>query len=116
LHELRRDIRLELATNRLGNLDKAHPSLAHKFPDTFPNLEIANLYLNPVTSWSKGIKVEPFDFKPREPDIGKILAFCVERLSWKKDKSLKRLYNNVWEGVANRMLMAVCTTNYSWTS
>jgi Holliday junction resolvase YEN1 len=108
LSNFRKDLKLELASNHLGYLDKSHPKLAADFPENFPDPKILSLYLHPSTSWSYGVKVERFDWKPREPKIGEILDFCVERLSWKRATALRRLHSNLFEGVAIRMLASVC--------
>ena len=111
--QLRHDIQLELTNNRLGFLDKTYPALAASFPDSFPDLGIANLYLQPTTSWSDSTtEVEPFDWRPREPSIVSILNFAAERLNWKREHALKRLHSNVFEGAAVRMLASVLSIIY----
>ena len=104
------DIRAELSSNKSQFLDKSYPNLAATIPDNFPDLAIVQLYLHPITSWSSGMKVEPFDWKPREPNIAVILDFCEERLSWKRESSLVRLHKNLFEGVVIRMLALVCVS------
>ncbi|KAJ7499115.1 PIN domain-like protein [Mycena latifolia] len=46
----RDSIRQELRTNSSGLLAKRQPKLADQIPDTFPNLDVAHLYLDPRTS------------------------------------------------------------------
>jgi Holliday junction resolvase YEN1 len=56
LHEewgLWRDaLKAELKSNLSGNLDKRYPKLANEVNSSFPNLDVAELYMDPLTSLS----------------------------------------------------------------
>lgn len=47
LQEWRQDLKVELATNRSGVLSSKHPKLALNISDTFPDLEVVDLYVHP---------------------------------------------------------------------
>ncbi|KAJ6603727.1 hypothetical protein B0H10DRAFT_1957785 [Mycena sp. CBHHK59/15] len=103
----RRDaLRTELQTNSSGLLGKRHPKLAESIPSTFPDLEIAQSYLDPLTSWSSrfvGVAPDPSLWVPREPSIHRISTFCLNRFQW-NNNLLKKLESNLWPGVAFKMI------------
>ncbi|KAJ7772444.1 PIN domain-like protein, partial [Mycena metata] len=112
----RAKLRQELRTNPSGRLAKCQPKLADNIPDTFPNIEVANLYLNPLTSRSVGFtgtKPNTQLWKPIEPLIPTLSAFCSAQFGWYGDDLLKRLNSNLWPGVIFRMLSSVGKKPYS---
>ena len=46
----RRGVASELRTNCSGMLDKCRPRLAQSIPSDFPDINVINLYLTPITS------------------------------------------------------------------
>ncbi|KAJ7321093.1 hypothetical protein DFH08DRAFT_713271, partial [Mycena albidolilacea] len=45
-------LKAELKSNLSGHLDKRYPKLANEVNSGFPNLDVAELYMDPLTSWS----------------------------------------------------------------
>ncbi|KAJ6464723.1 PIN domain-like protein [Mycena vulgaris] len=114
LHAWRQDLRLQLRTNSTGVFARRYPKLATRIPDTFPNVANAFKYLNPLTSWSAEYNgLEPVThWPPREPGIGAITRFCMERFGWGDSRELKRdilrkFRRNLWPGIVQRMLSSV---------
>ncbi|KAJ7501389.1 PIN domain-like protein, partial [Mycena galericulata] len=110
LTQWRADLRQELRENTSGLLDKRHPKLANSIPDTFPSVRISDLYLNPLTSGSPhflGPMPNVTDWRPREPDIPAISAFCTSEFGWSDAHLLKKLNSNLWPGVAFRLISSV---------
>ncbi|KAF7371837.1 hypothetical protein MVEN_00040500 [Mycena venus] len=81
----RNSVRQELRSNSHGRLGRRQPSLAEKILDTFPNLEVVDLYLNPLTSASPG-QIGPMpnvnSWMPREPDIFRLSNLCTALFGW----------------------------------
>ncbi|KAF7371838.1 hypothetical protein MVEN_00040600 [Mycena venus] len=102
----RNSVRQELRSNSHGRLGRRQPSLAEKILDTFPNLEVVDLYLNPLTSASPG-QIGPMpnvnSWMPREPDIFRLSNLCTALFGWSGNGLLKKLNSNLWPGVAFRM-------------
>ncbi|KAJ7832174.1 hypothetical protein B0H14DRAFT_2364842, partial [Mycena olivaceomarginata] len=48
----REALKAELKSNVSGHLDKCYPKLANEVNSSFPNLDFAELYMDPLTSWS----------------------------------------------------------------
>ncbi|KAJ7693366.1 PIN domain-like protein [Mycena rosella] len=106
----RNSLRYELQTNLSGRLDKRQPMLANHILDTFPDLDVANLYLDPLTSRSPefvGQIPNTTHWIPREPSIGEITDFCSVQFGWSGEELLKKLHNNLWPGVTFRLISSV---------
>ncbi|KAJ7462509.1 hypothetical protein FB451DRAFT_1404301 [Mycena latifolia] len=91
-------LREELRTNSSGNLVKRQPKLAMNIPDTFPKLDIAHLYLAPLTSASPeffGEKPDTKRWMPEEPSIRELASFCSIQFGWHGEQLLKKLHNNL---------------------
>ncbi|KAJ7301026.1 hypothetical protein DFH08DRAFT_996446 [Mycena albidolilacea] len=84
LHEalgLWRDaLKAELKSNLSGHLDKYYPKLANEVNSSFPNLDVADLYMDPLTS-------------------------LASRFSGAVPKT-SQLKTNLWPGVVSRMLFS----------
>ncbi|KAJ7924776.1 hypothetical protein B0H13DRAFT_1601333, partial [Mycena leptocephala] len=99
-------LKRELTTNSSGFLNKRHPRLADNINGDFPNLDIIELYTNPLTSWSSsfaGAPPDPSLWIPRKPVVHEVAAFCVVHFGW-QEVILDRLKSNFWPGVALRMI------------
>lgn len=116
---------LELSTNSHGFLPRRCMALTSKLTSAFPDMEVLDLYLAATTSWTIGLGSHVRDtvapsWKPHEPVIHEITAFCQQRLGWSEPaRLLKRFEKVLWGGVICRMLCSVCKflhlvkTNYS---
>ncbi|KAJ6501087.1 PIN domain-like protein, partial [Mycena vitilis] len=103
-------LRRELGTASCKSLNEAHSRLAGRIPDTFPNLRVAESYLNPLTSRSPGFTgplPEVERWQPRDPCIPDVAAFCALRLGWTGHDLLKRLNSALWPGILFRLISSV---------
>ncbi|KAJ6600862.1 hypothetical protein B0H10DRAFT_1958552 [Mycena sp. CBHHK59/15] len=98
----------ELKTNSAGLLEKRQPKLANNIPPDFPDLDVVELYTDPLTSWSSRFAGTPPDtscWTPCEPIVNQISDFCVARFGW-QEVILDRFKSNLWPGVALRMIFS----------
>ncbi|KAJ6485084.1 PIN domain-like protein, partial [Mycena vitilis] len=98
----RDNLRQELRSNSYGHLGKRHPKLANAIPDTFPDIRVVNLYLQPLTSRSPGFTgplPEVQRWRPRAPSIPQISALCSTYLPWNAENLLKKFNSTLWPGV-----------------
>ncbi|KAJ7468333.1 hypothetical protein B0H11DRAFT_2239119 [Mycena galericulata] len=96
----------ELRSNSAGSLDKRHPKLADAFPGNFPDLDVVELYMDPLTSWSSRFTGTPpvtSLWTPAEPDVYQLSAFCAAHFGWQGDIQ-NRFKANLWPGVAFQMI------------
>lgn len=104
----RLDVREELRSGSSGHLGKKYAGLSTRVSSTFPDVDVLNAYVFPLTSWSdggKGPDMAPLIY--RLPDVGGIAAYC-ERFAWGGvSGTLEKLQNNLWEGMCIRMLCKV---------
>ncbi|KAJ7926483.1 PIN domain-like protein, partial [Mycena leptocephala] len=106
----RNSLRQELRTNSSGRLAKRLPKLANSIPDTFPDIQVAELYLNPLTSRSPGFtgpKPVAQLWRPVEPSILQLSVFCSTHFGWNGDQLLKKLNSTLWPAIAFRMISSV---------
>ncbi|KAJ7862752.1 hypothetical protein B0H14DRAFT_3610755 [Mycena olivaceomarginata] len=104
----REALKAELKSNVSGHLDKRYPKLANEVDSSFPNVNVAELYMDPLTSWSSrfsGAVPETSQWIPREPHVDQVSSFCVAHFGW-ESILLDRLKANFWPGVASRMLFS----------
>jgi holliday junction resolvase YEN1 len=109
LSKWRWDIKEQLRTNSGGHLGKKYGGLGVRVPKAFPNLDIVNAYVYPLTSWSDGRHgpdLVPLNY--RVPDVQQIAAFCERLFTWGgMNGTLSKLHNLLWKGVCLRMLFEV---------
>ncbi|KAJ7830401.1 PIN domain-like protein, partial [Mycena leptocephala] len=106
----RNRLRQELRTNSSGHLAKRQLKLADSIPDTFPDIQVADLYLNPLTSRSPGFTgPHPLAqlWRPAEPSIPQLAVFCSTHFGWNGDQLLKKLNSTLWPAIAFRMISSV---------
>ncbi|KAJ6464778.1 hypothetical protein C8R47DRAFT_1201745 [Mycena vitilis] len=107
LSRWRNELRQELRTNSSGHLSKRHPRLADTISDSFPDVRVVNLYLNPLTSRSTGFTgplPSPQLWQPSEPSIPQLAAFASAYLGWNGADLLKKLNSTLWPGVAFKLM------------
>lgn len=100
----------ELRTNSLKFLPFRNPGLAESLSEAqFPNNEVINLYIRPLTSFSPSEDTpNTTKWTSQEPDIEKITSMAVEHLGWRHAKEISQTFhNNLWEGVFTRMILSV---------
>jgi holliday junction resolvase YEN1 len=104
----RLDVREQLRSDSSGYLGKKYAGLLTRVSSTFPDVDILNAYVFPLTSWSdggKGPDLTPMTY--RLPDVSQIAAFC-ERFAWGGvSGTLEKLHNTLWEGMCIKMLCKV---------
>ena len=72
----------ELQTNQSGFLHKCLPVLAASMPLDFPDLNLINLYLNPVTSRLERCKETVATIAEQSPDLVRLAQFVEEHFVW----------------------------------
>ncbi|KAJ8514754.1 hypothetical protein ONZ45_g7739 [Pleurotus djamor] len=96
----------ELRTDARGFLGKKYVALSKKIPDTFPNLEVLESYVKPITSEKLGRAIElnqPMWVK--EPDLGKLAETCEFYFEWGyREAIIKRFRTVIWPSVVLRIL------------
>ena len=117
--ELRDHICSELSTNSRGFLAFCHPAIATRFPETFPDRDVLELYHNPAISTSSRELVNsvgPAGSWPfREPSIAGIAQFGRDNFGWKVEAKLKEGMSRMWEGVLCQMLYSVrCSSKFHY--
>jgi Holliday junction resolvase YEN1 len=112
----RNNLRHELRTNASGSLPKRQPRLADSILDRFPDAQIADLYINPLTSRSPGfVGVQPNAqlWLLAQPSIPQLSAFCTTYFAWNGGQLLKKLNSVLCPGVTFRMVSSVRNYDYS---
>ena len=82
LDQWRADLRRELANDSHGFLGKKYAALSKKIPQTFPDLDILECYVAPVTTESAGGDVDTDRMWCREVNIAKIAQCCELFFEW----------------------------------
>ena len=96
----------ELQTNQSGFLHKCLPVLAASMPLDFPDLNLINLYLNPVTSRLERCKETVATIAEQSPDLIRLAQFVEEHFVWGDLAGiLKRFSTCVFPGLALRELL-----------
>jgi holliday junction resolvase YEN1 len=77
--------------------------------DTFPDVDVLNAYVFPITSWSNGGNgPNLIPLIHQLPNVTKITAFCERAFTWGGVTGiLNKLHNTVWEGMCIKMLCEV---------
>jgi hypothetical protein len=105
----RQKIRQELTDNSQLFLTSRQPNIAAQLTANFPNREVLNLYVYPLTSWSPHETRPPSNiWKSREPRIFNISLFCSQNLGWRTSQDIAHhFHNTLWKGVFFRMISSV---------
>ncbi|KAH9913405.1 PIN domain-like protein [Fomitopsis serialis] len=74
----RSDLRHALCTDDQKLLGRRYPELSKRIPDTFPDLDIVDLYARPVTSAFEDYEMS----MPHPPDIAELGRLCERYFSW----------------------------------
>ncbi|KAF8804934.1 hypothetical protein BYT27DRAFT_7010473, partial [Phlegmacium glaucopus] len=100
------ELQHELESNSRGMLHSRQPQLAGQIPDSFPNRDIIQLYVDPLTSWSTPQNIpDTSSWKSKEPCIVELVKFCVDNFNWKTSQLLRKKFNSIlWEGIFLQML------------
>lgn len=111
LTQWRQELCIELRTNHSGHLSCRHTALSDAIPNTFPDLNILEKYVRPLTSWTclGAIPPDNLAWRYREPSISKLATFCTQHLRWVSPRIdiRKRFQAKLWEGIFMRMLYSV---------
>lgn len=104
------DLKKELIFNPRGVLPSRKPTAVKNIPDSFPQKNVLDLYVHPVTSFSTSQDLPNFsewsDLRP--PRISDIASFCRSHLGWTDEmEMLKTFQNKLWEGIFLRLLYTV---------
>lgn len=105
----RHSLMTELRTNSSGFLKGCRRKFGHSIMDNFPNLDVVQLYTDPLTSWSSRFAGTPPDtslWTPREPFLNEISEFCAVHFGWHAELR-DRLKSRLWPGAAFRLISSV---------
>ncbi|KAJ7272665.1 PIN domain-like protein, partial [Mycena haematopus] len=101
----RAQLRAELATNSRGHLKSKQATLSNKVPDTFPSLQVLNLYVHPVMSWSESFFPPDFDsWIVKLPALPALALYCNRKFGWTPLDMVGRLKKFVFPGMCVRRL------------
>ncbi|KAG6836242.1 hypothetical protein H0H93_009892, partial [Arthromyces matolae] len=93
----------ELGKNTHGFLARREPKVAGNITDAFPDVNILNSYLIPVTTWTlTGNPVDTSRWLHNEPTLPNISQFCSRFWGVEKMKSVFR--SKLWHGILISML------------
>ncbi|TFY50615.1 hypothetical protein EVJ58_g10971, partial [Rhodofomes roseus] len=98
----RSDIRQALSTDDQNLLGRRYHQLAQQIPDTFPNLDIVEMYAHPATSaW------EDFEMgTPVRPDIAELGRLCERYFSWGSTEGIIQHFGScLIPGIVTRVLI-----------
>ena len=101
LFEWRKGVRSFLRTDPVRSMGARHPALASSMSDSFPNPDIINLYLSPLTSSKEDISNLHLD--GGLPDVVRITQLCELYFSWGAPDAILSKFEN---GVFHALLMA----------
>ncbi|KAG2369239.1 PIN domain-like protein, partial [Suillus spraguei] len=88
-----------------GTLGRKYPALAASIPADFPSVEIMDLYLHPLTTWSNGASSSLLpQFSPTQPSLTHLAAFCHTCLGWTGSEIHKYFRNRFWSAACMRAL------------
>ncbi|KAJ7854145.1 PIN domain-like protein, partial [Mycena olivaceomarginata] len=103
----RNQLRQELQTNASGTLRRCQRTLADRIPDTFPDIRVADLYWNPLTSRSPtftGRQPTTRLWLPRDISIPQLATFSSNHFAWTGNELLKKLNSTLWPSVMFRLV------------
>ncbi|TIC74042.1 hypothetical protein E3Q00_02335 [Wallemia mellicola] len=108
----REELKEELANNSSGYLSSKRPSVATSITTSFPDLDVLERYINPLTTESidceQKYKESLNNIKyNKEPNIAELARFCEEYFEWgEKSRIIAKFRNSVWDGIYIRALRA----------
>ncbi|KAF7795201.1 hypothetical protein EIP86_006351 [Pleurotus ostreatoroseus] len=104
----REEMRAELRTNARGFLKTKKPTLAGRFPDTFPDRGVLEMYVHPLTSETKGkdaARVESRLDWEKEMRVDALAHVCEKFFEWGyREAIIKRFRTIVWPYAMLRIL------------
>lgn len=108
----REELKEELANNSSGYLSSKRPSVATSITTSFPDLEVLERYINPLTTESNDCEqkykesLDNIKYN-KEPNIAELARFCEEYFEWgEKSRIIAKFRNSVWDGIYIRALRA----------
>lgn len=110
LHGWREHLKSVLSDDPDNLLGRRHPALAKGVTNKFPSINIINLYLHPLTSFSDGGEpnINLNRCQNRQPDLAGIAVWSEKYFSWGTSGCiLDRFHSKVWGGICIRNLMQV---------
>jgi len=108
----REGIICELRTNRSRLLPKCRPLLAQSIPSDFPDIELIQLYLNPITSEFRQSKEPLVVISKNGPDVVRLARFAEDNFMWGNLRGiLNHFSTSVFPGLALYELIEVVRAN-----
>ncbi|EEB90191.1 hypothetical protein MPER_11636, partial [Moniliophthora perniciosa FA553] len=105
LQDWRRSIRHELHSNSQGYMTNRNLGLAYRITESFPDLQVLKLYIDPLTSWSPGqLPPDTSRWYPHLPRLWLVAQFAVEHLFPTRRQYLKVFHKHLFPGMACRLI------------
>ncbi|RXW11795.1 hypothetical protein EST38_g14060 [Candolleomyces aberdarensis] len=79
------------------HLRSRRPALAASIPEKFPQREILDLYINPVTEFS-GTSQPNSNWEARFPDSAQMVVLAARLFGWSWKRTLQMLRESIWPG------------------
>jgi hypothetical protein len=99
----REHLREVLRTDPQGLIGRRNPTCANNVTDTFPNPEVVNSYITPLTSLSRAPALPCVN--GRLPDLARLGELCERYFEWATPAEiLPKFHKHIWPGVVMRMV------------
>jgi holliday junction resolvase YEN1 len=99
-----------------GLIGQKNPSLAKHIPESFFDINVLQLYANPITSWTIRDGPDISHWRLGEPNLAQIGVLCEKSFSWGTSGHLiNQFQDNLWHGIVVRQLLQVKGIFSQWT-
>jgi holliday junction resolvase YEN1 len=99
-----------------GLIGWKNPSLAKRIPESFPDINVLQLYANPIASWTIGDGPDISHWRLGEPNLAQIAVLCKKSFSWGTSGHLiNQFQDDLWRGIVVRQLLQVRGISSQWT-
>ncbi|KAF8440776.1 PIN domain-like protein, partial [Boletus edulis BED1] len=118
-HDWRKDLRRVLTTDPEGYLGRVYPAVANSITDSFPDCDILQKYIHPITTFSSHSGTQDvattmtsqggsgYHTRSLQPSLKMLASFCKNHFGWDGDAAMAKMRATVWEGAELRLLCGV---------
>ncbi|KAG2125156.1 XPG I-region-domain-containing protein, partial [Suillus clintonianus] len=97
-----------LLSDPTGRMGRSHPALSCSLSESFPSVDVINLYAYPaVTSLAELAKLQ----LPAPPDLAQLTSVIQQLLGWSSKKLLTTFHTNIWPVVVLHELLEDLANN-----
>jgi Holliday junction resolvase YEN1 len=108
LDQWRNIAQYHLLSDPTGRMGRSHPALARSLPDSFPSVDVINLYAHPaVTSLAALAELQ----LPAPPDLTQLAPVIQQLLGWSSKELLTTFRTNIWPVVILHELLEDLANN-----